>query len=465
MRTRIATCVVLCIVIVGCGGKVKGERDGEEDATDGPVDVVGDAPADPGPDPGPDAVDPSSDGDTDGPPPPADCAPLPDPTGTTVTVTFDRADELRAIVASAEDGTTILLEDGVYDMGGGDDTHRLVFSTPGVTLRSTSGVRDAVILDGDYVTGELVSIAASRITIADLTLTRAYYHPLHVTGRSDADIEDVLLYNLHIIDPGEQAVKINASYENHYADRGRIECSLIELTDDGRPNIRNNCYTGGIDAHLAWGWEVRLNTIRGFWCNTGLSEHGIHFWRSSRDTLVERNLIVDCARGIGFGLGDSGPTDRAYDPDPYPGVGYIGHFDGVIRNNMIFASMSGFDSGITLDQARGSVVVHNTVFSSVTPFSSIEWRWANTQVTVHNNLVSHNLVPRDGGSADLAGNLESAPGSLFVDATAPDLHLLSTASTAIDQGEGLAAGVCDADYDGQGRDSSPDVGADEFVEE
>jgi hypothetical protein len=449
------------ILAAGCGGSGGAGDGGAGDASDAAGDAAADTPADT-PEDAP--VDTGPGDGTDEPPPPAGCGPLPDPTGPTVTVGPDGAGELRGIVAGAAEGTTILLEDGTYDMSGGDGSHRLVFATPGVTLRSASGDREAVVLDGGYVTGELVSISASDVTIADLTLERAYYHPVHVTGGAASDIEGVLLYDLHIIDPGQQAVKINASTENHYADGGRVECSLIELTEAGRPEIRDSCYTGGIDAHLAWGWEVRLNTIRGFWCTTGLSEHGIHFWRSSRDTLVERNLIVDCARGIGFGLGDSGPTDRAYDPDPYPGVGYIGHVDGTIRNNMIFASIPGFDSGITLDQARGTVVVHNTVFTTVTPFSSIEYRFPNTLVEILNNLVSHVIMERDGATATLTGNVTGAEGSWFVDATAPDLHLETTATGAVDQGASLPAGTCDDDYDGEARDTAPDVGADEVVD-
>jgi hypothetical protein len=41
-----------------------------------------------------------------------------------------------------------------------------------------------VVLDAGYVTGELISIQASGTTIADLTVQKAYYHPIHITGTS-----------------------------------------------------------------------------------------------------------------------------------------------------------------------------------------------------------------------------------------------------------------------------------------
>ncbi|MGE0641850.1 MAG: hypothetical protein AB7G12_04845 [Thermoanaerobaculia bacterium] len=397
------------------------------------------------------------------------CPSLAPPPGPTIEVTSAEASDLRSIVAGAAAGTTILLHDGIYAMDAGDAVSRLVFATPGVTLRSFSGNREAVVLEGNYLTNELISIYASNITIADLTLREAFDHPIHVSGNPDP-ITGTLLHNLRIVDPGQQAIKINPIGEA-WADYGTIECSSIELTDTGRPFIRDNCYTGGIDAHAAWGWLVRRNRISGFWCPAGLSEHAIHFWKASRDTVVEENVIVDCARGVGFGLlAVSG--DRDYPDDPYPGSGYLGHIDGTIRNNFVaaadpglLASQAGFDSGISLEQARDTRVVHNTVVSTAAPFSSIEWRFANTLVEIVNNLVSHNLRERDGNpQANLAGNLTAAPLAWFASPTTGDLHLVSDGVPPVDAGVSVAPGWADHDIDLQPRGTARDVGADELLD-
>ena len=350
-------------------------------------------------------------------------------------------------------------------MSGGDSGYRLQFQTERVTLRSESGDPEAVVLDGGYQTRELVSIAASNVTIAEITIQRAYDHPIHITGGSDRDVTDVRIYRVRVIDPGQQAIKVNASVEQHYADRGRIECSHIELTDEGRPHIRDNCYTGGIDVHKGWGWKVRSNVVKGFWCPEGLSEHGIHFWRQSRDTVVEGNVVIDCARGIGFGLGtDPDANPRVYPDNPYPDVGYLDHIDGVIRNNFVYAGISGFDSGISIWQARRPKVYHNTVAASQTPFSSIEWRFPATDVVLKNNLVTHVLMGRDGASADESGNLEGVGLELFRDPSSGDLHLVpAAAGAAIDHGVDLDPGECDRDIDGDERTGPRDVGADEVV--
>jgi hypothetical protein len=402
--------------------------------------------------------------------PPADsraeqlCPPLSAPGGNVLRVAT--VAELVNAVNDAAPNTTILVADGTYNLDG----VYLRFDTPGLTLRSTSGDREAVVLDGNYITTEIVQIVASDVTIADVTLRKAYTHPIHVMSSPAGDTLNTLIYNVHIIDPGEQAIKINPASGGVYPDDGVVACSFIELTDVGRPHIRNNCYTGGIDAHQARGWVIRDNLIRGFWCENGLSEHAVHMWRGCRDTLVERNVLRDNARGIGFGLATSGEA-RTYPDNPCPsaGGGYVDHYGGVIRNNFVsaskgalFVSEYGFDCGICLWQACGGQIVHNTVASTQASFSSIEWRFDHTDADIVNNLVTHNLRDR-GGTARLLGNLEHQPLSSFVDGTGGDLHLVSSATVAIGQGVAVAGGLCDDDIDGDPRPigRARDVGADE----
>jgi hypothetical protein len=393
------------------------------------------------------------------------CPPLPAPSGTVIPVST--VSELKNAVAGAGPGSTILVADGTYDLDG----VFLRFDTPRVTLRSASGDRGAVVFDGNYITAEIAQIVASDVTIADVTLREAYYHPIHVMSSDAGHTTNTLIYNVHIVDPGEQAIKINPTADGYYPDDGVIACSQIELTDAGRSHIRNSCYTGGVDAHQARGWVVRDNLIEGFWCENGLSEHGIHFWHGCRDTLVERNELRDNARGIGFGLATSGDA-RTYADDACPSAngGYVDHYGGTIRNNFVsasrealFASEYGFDCGICLWQACGAKVLHNSVASTQAPFSSIEWRFDHTDIDLVNNLATHNLRDR-GGTARLSGNLEHQPLSLFVDAPAGDLHLVASAAQALDRGVALPAGLCDDDVDGDTRPigDAADIGADEY---
>ncbi len=392
------------------------------------------------------------------------CAPLPASPGPSTVISAGDVQGLVSAINGAADGDVILLEDGTYELNG----EYLWITAEGLTLRSQSGDREAVVLDGNYQTTQMVTITVPDVTIADLTVREAYTHPIHVNV-GDEDVTGTLIYNVAVIDPREQAIKINHAHTGHYPDDGEIACCHIELTDAGRPHV-DNCYTGGIDAHGARNWWIHDNTIEGFWCEQGLSEHGIHLWTGSRDTLVERNNVHDCARGIGFGL-EQNNSPRTYDDEPCGGAADVAHYYGVIRNNMVsadrpelFASGSGFDGGIALAKSCETQILHNTVMSTDAPFASMEWRFSNTTGELANNLVSHDYMPRNGAVlTDNGHNLDGQPLSMIQDVSTGNLHLDPGAAAAIDQGGVLPAGDCDGDYDGEPRsDGAPDIGADEI---
>lgn len=412
-------------------------------------------------------------GDDAGPPPDAfvppasDCAPLPAATGTIVNVEPSMAAALPAMVVAAAPGTTFLLADGTYTTTGDEAARRIQIRADGITIRSASGNAGAVVLDGEYVTNEVIGVYASDFTLAEVTVTHAVDHCVHVTPQDGGpSLTGAHFYGVHFADCGEQFLKVNPNgARDAFVDQGLLECSRFEMTDAGRPHVERNpggCYTGGIDAHSARGWVVRQNTFVGIYCaGEGLAEHAIHFWVGGRDTLVERNVIVDCARGIGFGLVDTG-TSRDYPDAPYPGL-FVGHYDGVIRNNVIFARIAYYDTGIELDQARGALVLHNTIVESDAAsgrFSSIDARFANTRVTIRNNLVRR-LTVRDGAITTSDHDLEDVPASYFVDAAGLDAHLAAGALMAIDQGALEAQAGLDLDGETHDHGAAPDLGADE----
>jgi hypothetical protein len=390
------------------------------------------------------------------------CSPLPPPAGNVIDVAPSQAGSLQSILDAARPGDTVQLLDGVYSL-----PETLALRRPGVTMRSRSGNREAVVLDGRYTARNLLLVQRSDVTIADLTLMRSYWHLVHVAPEGGSS-SGTVLHNLRAIDGGEQFIKINP-VGDQYADNGVIRCSSLEMTDEGRAQVRNNCYTGGIDLHQGRGWHIYANVFSGFWCTRGLSQHAIHAWTGSRDTLVDRNVIINSARGIGFGLGGA-TAGRTYDDETCRGPASFGHCGGAITNNFVvatdpglFSSEAGFDVGIGLEQSWLTSVLHNTVVSTAAPrSSSIEWRFTNSIATIANNLVSHNLEQRDGGHAILGGNLESAPLSLFVDVASGNLHLSDDAGAAIDKAVPLSQGP-PMDIDAEPRGAIADIGADELV--
>jgi len=380
------------------------------------------------------------------------------PSGTTVRVTPGEVGSLSQTVFDAAADTTILLADGTYALSA-----TLQLRAAGVTLRGESGDSSRVILDAGYAVNEAIQVTASRVTVAHLTVEHAVDHPIHATTPGAENVTDLVFHDVHLRDSGEQLLKVNPGGGGGYVDRGRVECSRFTLTDAGRPNVEpccGGCYTGGIDAHAAWGWVVRNNRFEGIYCDgAGLAEHAVHFWKGARDTLVENNVILDCARGIGFGL-DGGTGDRVY-PDSPSGGASLAHYDGIIRNNVVWANHAYYDTGIELHIASRPLVLHNTVVHGPNAsgfFSSIDARFPQTDALLQNNITQR-ITQRDSPSATLVTNLESAPLSLFVDAAGQDFHLAAGAASAIDQGTAHAeAGV---DLDGEPRGASPDIGADE----
>ena len=343
---------------------------------------------------------------------------------------------------------TILVADGTYLLNGS----YLRIAVSGVTVRSQSGNRENVVLDGDYQTTEIFQIVASNTIIADLTLKRAYDHPIHVFASPSDDVDNILISNVHIIDPGQQAIKINPNSERtHFVNNGRITGCLIELTDAGRAKVwdRNgSCYTGGVDAHQADSWIVEDNEIRGFWCTAGLSEHAVHFWSNSSNTLVQRNRIMDCDRGVGFGLGSSG------------------HSGGIIRNNMIYHGLDHgvSDVGISLESATGAQVYNNTIFHEHNYPNSIEYRFAESNnLTIVNNLTNRAITSRQGGSAArISNNVSDAESDWFSDAAGGDLHLSSERSGVTGAATDISGLVDDCDKQSRPLGTGLDIGADEY---
>ena len=145
----------------------------------------------------------------------ARCAPLPAATGgTVIQVMPSQAANLPGIVSSAPSGATVLLADGTYPVPGSGIT----LSKP-ITLRSMSGNPAAVVLDGQYTTNEVLRVTGSDVTVAELTVTRAVDHPVHVyPATANGNIARMRFYRVRFIDGCEQFLKANSSSTSAYPD-------------------------------------------------------------------------------------------------------------------------------------------------------------------------------------------------------------------------------------------------------
>lgn len=363
------------------------------------------------------------------------CPPLDPPTGTTVTVAT--VAELQSAVASATAGTTILVAAGTYNL-----SDALWVTANNVAIRGATGDRDDVILDGGgMLTGSsihVIAIDADDVTIADLTIRNADEHGVSIQGR-----DRPLLYNLRIVDTGNQLVKVNPIGDG--SDDGELACSTLEYT-----TTDPNGYTNGISAHNAHGWTVRDNRWTRIRTLDNSPAPAILFWSGSSDTVVARNLLVDCYQGIALG-------NAADDDIP-------SHTGGVVRNNVIVARQL-HDVAIEMVHATGWLVAHNTAWL-VNPVESLTWgmeaRFAGTEGTFAYNLTNMDIwADREGAAATVTGNVTDAEEAWFVDAANADLHVVAPATAVIDQAATLAQVPDDFDGDARPIGDAPDIGADE----
>ncbi|MEZ5659053.1 MAG: right-handed parallel beta-helix repeat-containing protein [Burkholderiaceae bacterium] len=273
--------------------------------------------------------------------------------------------------AATRQAVTIELADGIYRLEG-----TLMVQTPGITLRSASGDPRRVIIEGDRMAanarvGNLIWVGASDFRLQGITLRRAGNHLVQVAG--ERDVDRVVLENCVLQDAWEQMVKVSRdpAWPDVYADDGRIEGCEFSYTAGRAPQY----YTGGIDAHGARGWLVRNNVFRDIASpSREIAEYAIHFWDESADTTVEHNTIIDCDRGIGFGLHGK----------PHTG--------GIIRHNLVLHAANGdpfADTGIALIDASGAVVENNEIYLAHDYPWSIELRGPATRnVQVRNNIAN-----------------------------------------------------------------------------
>ncbi|SLM31773.1 exported hypothetical protein [Desulfamplus magnetovallimortis] len=350
------------------------------------------------------------------------------------TIIVRNIDELNQAEIAARDGNLlILIDDGEYVL-----SDQFMVRGDNVTVKSLNGDASKVIVRGKGMDGNVphvFSVYSDNFTVEDITLGWVRNHGIQVHGELDAD--NVVVRNVHFRDTYEQMLKISYSgSQEGFSDNGLVEgCSFIYTAGTG-PQY----YIGGVDGHKSKGWIIRNNLFQDIISpSSALSEGAVHFWSDSTDTIVENNLIINCDRGIMFGLDSSH------------------HHGGVVRNNFIHVNR---DVGIYMANAHNTQIYNNTIFLDSNYINAIEYRFEETDVQISNNLTNKAIASRNGGIATISNNVDYAVDSWFVDPYAGDLHLAEAVYVIIDQGmdiDGLTH-----DIDGDSRESGKiDIGADE----
>jgi Periplasmic copper-binding protein (NosD) len=377
---------------------------------------------------------------------------LPPPAGRAIHVST--VEQLFQAAQDVQSGGTILVADGHYMM-----PRYFELRTDGVTLRSESGNRDKVILDGaDSPHGELVGVrACSDVTFADLTIQNIRHNGFKIN--SNYGVHRVTIHNCvihNIWQRGVKGVRVPKDRPDIQApQRCRIQHCLFyndrpkRFEDDSTdtPETFNGNYIGGIDVMYADGWTIRDNVFCGIRGRTGEARGAIFLWHGAEDCLVERNVIVDCDTGICLGNSHRGADTK------------IHCHRCIVRNNFVTRCP---ENGILADYTEDCLIAHNTVHDPDSRLKRlIRIVHDNTGLAVINNLLSGPPMRMETKSEIRAeGNVARDVGESFVDLADGDLHLKRESANAV--GRVKATDHVPEDFDKQSRQPMTNVGADQW---
>lgn len=361
--------------------------------------------------------------------------------------------QLEDAVMKLRSNTTILIEPGIYQL---TRTLRIGGGVKNVALRGASDERGKVILKGSGMRNKnfgnvphgIMVTNASDVLIANLSIGDVWFHPISL--HADLGCQRVRLFNLRLFDAGEQFLKSNPFPTGRGVDNCIVEYCVFEFTDTAR-----HFYTQGMSVHGVRDWVVRNNlfrNIRGPKNSPGVGGC-IDFWKGSRNTTVEGNVIINCRMGIRFGI-DNAKKES----------GYHDHEGGIIRNNVICRQAGAVyapDGGIMVWDSPGTKVVHNTVILNNTfKPGVIEYRWCDG-VEIANNLIDGPVWEREEAKAKEANNILISDRVIFADAAKGDLRLTGKAKSSFRL---LPARVdCFLDIAGRKRGNETTPGAYEFA--
>lgn len=344
--------------------------------------------------------------------------PLPPPEGQVIEV--ETVEEFFEAVEDVEPGGTILLADGHYAM-----PRYIEIRTDDVTLRSASGDRDAVVLDGaESRHGELLGVTdCSGVTVAEITLRNVTYNALKLN--TNHDVQDVTVHNCVFHNVWQRGVKSVRAPETP-SHNGEIRYCLFyndrskEFGDDptDTEDTFGGNYVGAIDLMDAVGWRIHHNAFVGIEGRTGEGRGAIFIWQDSRDCVIEHNVIVDCDGGISLG--------NAHKPDDVEW-----HCEGfVARDNWITRAPMG---AITAVYTRDSVIERNRIYDPENQWRrSIRVVFDNPGLTIVENIIAGYPIGVEGqDEVTLERNAADAGADWFRNPETGDLSLTEEGREAV----------------------------------
>ena len=365
-------------------------------------------------------------------------------------VTVSSLPDLRTAITNAAPRTIIQIASGSYllDVNGIE-----INDKTDLTIRSQTGNRSDVVIHGNGIEGYpeycFKLYRSDFITLQDMTLRDVYWHCIQTNEGSEYST----YRNLYMWDAGEGPIKgTSPGATGPFSDYGWVEDCVFGYTNGStRGSIE------GIDIVALAGWVVRDSQFYNAYGDpyyTSSPGWGMFAKGNSMDTIIENCYFENCGIAMSFGGGGTGVQyfrngDATYE-----------HRRGIMRNNVVHNTN---DVAIYMNSAQDYSIYNNTLWSTFSGAnSSIDIRY-NSWGRIYNNTCHQSYQLRDGGLATVSNNLWNVDGSLFVNQPGKDYHLVSSATSAINQGRSPDGWVnFDMDWQSRPRGAAWDIGADEY---
>jgi hypothetical protein len=391
---------------------------------------------------------------------PGNAPPLPI-AGTRV-VNVSTEPQLQTAMGSLQHGDTILLADGTYNLTGS----LYINGRNNISIRGAAGSTNVVLVGKGMDNSNYGNVPfgiwsnSTNTTIAYLTIRDTWDNEIIFNPGAQSPH----VYCVRLLNSGSQFIKSNPTDVNAGlgVNDGVVEYCWFEYTGSP-PNDHGSGvgYFNGISAHAAQNWIVRGNLFKNLHNPDSaayLWNPAVLFWRHSAGTITEQNIFLNVDRAVAYGLDNTTP--------------YFDHAGGVVRNNFVCLTpglmsagrKASSDGSLIAWNSPGTQMDHNSVLLNGNEFYAIEYRFSTTtNCTAQNNLSDAPVHLRDSATATLSSNLVTAGPALFVNPSVGDLHLLASATNAIDKAPVLSTVTNDFDVDRRPRGARADIGADEFT--
>ncbi|PCJ59014.1 MAG: hypothetical protein COA79_11690 [Planctomycetota bacterium] len=324
---------------------------------------------------------------------------LPESNGEIVRVAT--ADEFIDAVDNAKENSVILMADGIYEV-----KRSCVLQASNVAIRSESGNRESVVLDGKTcdlssvsgldispLLGILKIFGAKNVTIADITFRNSDKYGIVFYGDSkvwDLNVYNVKFHNIWVRGlkgtnqnrPGDyESRRVSPEEGKENRPRNGIVRYCLFINDDPKreDGIDHINYLAGMDLMGIKDWAISDNVFIGIRSKTNMGNAAIFLWQDCENVVVERNTIINCDKGICCGnfsfrelnMQNCIARNNIIVNHAVKAIEFSNTINCEIYNNLIYSTNNEYHTVRFLDGSKGNKLHHNLIHGTLETLSPV----------------------------------------------------------------------------------------------